>query len=302
MSSIPAIIVHGGAWDMPEEFVASHSAGCTEAVLVGWRVLKQAGSALDAAEAAVRAMEDNPTYDAGRGSHLTADRHIEMDAAIMDGSDLSCGAIASVRCLKNPITLARQVLASPHVMLVGDGAMRFADQCGIDQIEESELIVDREVEFWERLRRERALFIPEKIAAAPSDTVGAVAIDMQGNIAVATSTGGTPYKYPGRIGDVPLFGAGTYADNRGGGASATGRGEDVMRTLTSKRCVDLMAAGRTAQEAADAAIAECVERVQGIAGVITVDRQGNMGRCNSTRRMSTSQMRGDYSEPITRIE
>jgi beta-aspartyl-peptidase (threonine type) len=286
---------------MPDEVIEEHAAGCREAALAGWQVLTAAGSALDAVEAAVRSMEDNPTYDAGVGSHLTADRRVELDAAVMDGSDLSCGAVASVRCIRNPVSLARLVMASPQVLIVGEGAMRFADEHGVRQIPEADLMVRREVEFWERLRAERGLFVPTEEKDAPADTVGAVAIDARGNIAVATSTGGTPYKYPGRVGDCPLIGAGSYADNAAGGAATTGRGEDVVRTVMGKRCVDLMGAGRSAQEAASVVVQECVQRVQGRVGIIAVDRRGTTGRANSTTRMSTSQMSPELREPITRV-
>ncbi len=226
-----AIIVHGGAWDIPPELHVDHLAGCHAAAAAGWDALASGGSALGAVEAAIRIMEDHPVFDAGRGSHLNADGVVELDAGMMDGASLRAGAVAAVRRIANPITLARHVLHdSPHVFLVGDGAERFALEVGMAPCDPEELIVPRERAMWEARRAEGAPARPDN-AFRPSlgdrsaDTVGAVALDEMGNLAVGNSTGGTFFKAPGRVGDTPIIGCGLYADNTMGAAACTGWGE-----------------------------------------------------------------------------
>ena len=240
-----AIIVHGGAWDIPADLQADHVAGCRAAAEAGWAVLAAGGSALDAVEAAVRVMEDHPVFDAGRGSHLNRDGEVELDAGMMDGRTLMAGAVASVTRIANPISLARRVLHdSEHVFLVGAGAERFAQDAGIPFCQPADLVIERERLLWEARRRtkdegrpttddRRAAFgATDTVGAA--DTVGAVALDAAGNLAVGNSTGGTMYKHPGRVGDTPIIGCGLYADNLLGAAACTGWGEQIMKTVLAK--------------------------------------------------------------------
>ena len=255
-----ALIVHGGAWDIPDDEVAPHLAGCRRALAAGWEALTNGRSALDAVEIAVRIMEDDPTFDAGVGSVLNRDGLVELDAAIMDGATLRSGAVAAVRGIRNPISLARRVLESEAALLVGRGAERFADTVGIERCADEDMIVPRERARWEELCRLAAYRTPDAFQRPPGevaglrgivaggdhapdqpglriqhpgDTVGAVALDRYGNLAAAVSTGGTPFKLPGRVGDTPLIGAGLYADVQTGGCASTGWGESIIKVLLS---------------------------------------------------------------------
>ncbi len=279
----PALIVHGGAGEIPQSEEADYLTGCQQAFEAGWHILECGGSALDAVEAAVRAMEDDPTFDAGVGSVLNSVGEIELDAMIMDGATLNLGAVAAVRGIANPITLARRIMEhTAHNVLVGEGARRFAEQIGLRLCSQAELTVPREVA---RYREHQQAVLEEH---GGHDTVGAVAIDRAGHVASATSTGGIAFKMPGRVGDSPLVGAGAYADDLCGGASATGHGEMIMRVLLSKTATDAIARGMTAQEAAEHAVSILQDRVQGKAGVIVVDRQGEIGFAHNTPRMAVS--------------
>lgn len=274
---------------MPDGEVDAHLDGVRLAAETGWRLLSQGASALDAVEAAVRVMEDDPTFDAGRGSHLNAAGHVELDALIMDGATLNAGSVAAVQRVRNPITLARRVMEhSEHVMLVAQGAEQFAHEHGLPLCVPEELVIPREVERWQAAR-------------AGHDTVGAVARDARGNLAVATSTGGTPDKRPGRVGDSPLIGCGGYADNRSGGVSATGHGEALMKVVMSKLVCDLMARGLGAQHAAQAALQVLAERVHGRGGVIVIDALGRIGAAHNTSRMAHAYVT-DAGDIVVRIE
>jgi beta-aspartyl-peptidase (threonine type) len=284
-----AIIVHGGAWDIPVALHADHLAGCRAAAAAGWNALAAGGSALDAVEAAIRIMEDHPVFDAGRGSHLNAEGVVELDAGMMDGATLRAGAVAAVRHIANPITLARHILHdSPHVFLVADGAERFARGAGMGLCDQEELVVPRERALWEQKRAESAPASPGIVFGAAvknkaaADTVGAVALDDSGNLAVGNSTGGTFYKAPGRVGDTPIIGCGLYADNMLGAAACTGWGEQIMKTVLAKTTVDQIALLRSAREAARVAIAYFKHRIGGLGGVICVSPDGQIGLAHST--------------------
>ncbi len=271
------LIVHGGAWDIPPELHRPHVEGCTEAARAAQEVLERDGTALEAVETAVRRMEDDPTFDAGRGSFLNAEGEAELDAIIMDGRDLNLGAVASVRRIRHPITLARLIMTEcKHALLVSEGAEAFARQHGLTLCANQDLITTRERERW---RAERDSETTQDLFG---DTVGAVARDAYGNVAVGTSTGGTFKKHPGRVGDSPLIGCGSYADNRIGAASATGEGEALMKVVISKTVCDLMAQGLTAQEAADAAIQLLIERTGGRGGLIVLGTRGDIGLAHNT--------------------
>lgn len=292
MGRRPAIIVHGGAWYIPYKNRASHISGCRVAALAGWERLVAGGSAIDAVEVAVRILEDDLSYDAGRGSYFNKEGRVQLDAIIMDGRSLDFGAVASVERIRNPVTLARLVLEhSPHHFIVSSGAEAFAESMGIPLCDPADLLGTLDTGAWSPPTA------PDGEAASRvfsgGDTVGAVAIDAAGHLAVATSTGGTPNKWPGRVGDSPLVGCGAYADDLAGAAAATGSGESLMKIVTSKGVVDLLAAGMPAQEAADAMIARLWERVRGYGGVILIDGAGRVGLAHNTPNLAYAYIAGD---------
>lgn len=298
MSHQPAIIVHGGAWEIPKELREDAAEGCSAAAAAGWEILASGGSALQAVEIAVRALEDDPTFDAGRGSVLNAAGEIELDAIIMDGSDLNLGAVLAVKGVRHPITLARLILTeSEHTILACAGAEAFARQHGLPPCPASALIVEREAERWRshegREQMQGASVNAQRRGCHPGDTVGAVALDAQGHVAAATSTGGTFNKHPGRVGDSPLVGCGAYADDSTGAVSATGDGEDLMKVVISKTACDLLEGGRTAQEAADAAISLLSRRTRGQGGLIVLDTRGDIGLAHTTTYLAYAYARGD---------
>ena len=278
----PVLIVHGGAWEIPREMHDESMSGCDEAAAVGWEVLAADGSALQAVEAAVRHLEDDPIFDAGRGSVLNAAGEVELDAIIMDGSTLDLGAVMAVKRVSNPVTLARLVMTqSDHTILVADGAEAFARNHGIELRPNEHLVVDRERTRWQARRSgqnpDEGLF-----SDTPRGTVGAVARDADGHLAAATSTGGTFYKQPGRVGDSPLVGCGLYADDRAGAVSATGEGEDLMKVVISKSVCDLLRRGVHAQEAAEAGIGLLSRRTAGRGGLIVLGKRGDIGMAHNT--------------------
>ncbi|MDZ7374512.1 MAG: isoaspartyl peptidase/L-asparaginase [candidate division KSB1 bacterium] len=286
----PRIVVHGGAWNIPDEEVEAHERGCRIAVERGWQVLLAGGSAVDAVEAAVRVMEDDPTFDAGVGAFLNAEGEVELDAAIMDGSTLAAGAVAALRRVRAPVSVARAVMErTQHVLLVGEGAALFAEAQGFERCRTSDLLVGRELERWKAIQQQRGFDVRTVFSGprpVPSGTVGAVALDLRGNLAAATSTGGTPNKMPGRVGDSPLIGAGTYADNATAAISATGWGEGFIRLVVAKTICDLIECGREPDEAVDEVMHRLETRVGGSGGVILLDRKGRMVVRYNTPRMA----------------
>ncbi len=286
----PVLLVHGGAWDIPDEEVEAHTRGVLRAAKAGYALLAQGCTALDAVEAAVTILEDDETFDAGRGSFLTADGRVQLDALLMDGATLRAGAVACVERLKNPIQTARLVLErSPHVYLVGAGAEEFARQQGIALIENSELVLGRERHRLDAAQARARAGGPDLTFAgeqSPShDTVGAVALDAAGNLAAGTSTGGTLNKTPGRVGDSSVIGCGGYADNRSAAASLTGWGEPIMKLVLGKWAVDRTPLRGPDQSAQDA-IAYLHSRLQGHGGIILLGPDGRFGLAHNTPRMA----------------
>lgn len=281
----PKIIVHGGAWTISEERREAHIAGCRSAVEKAYPMLLQGACALDAVQAAINVLEKDETFDAGRGAVLNADGQIELDAAIMDGRNLRFGAVAAIRCFMTPVDIARKVMDTEHCFLVGAGAERFARENGLKECDPRDLVVERELKLYEKLRRKVGYSTHEAFAPKPQGTVGAVAIDNNGNIAASTSTGGTPYKAPGRVGDSPVCGAGLYADNGLGGASCTGFGEGILRTLMCFKACDYLKR-HNAPTAALKAIEMLHRRVNGHAGIILLDQYGNYGIYHNTDHMA----------------
>lgn len=287
MFKIPVILVHGGAgaWEEDLKRLADGKLACEDAARAGQAVLLDGGSSLDAVEVAVRVMEDSPVLDAGRGSYLNARGEIEMDAMIMDGRTLEIGAVAAVQRMRYPISLARELLSLHDTnFLVGPGAESFADSIGFPRCDHEDLAVN--LASW-----------GGETTAPTSDTVGAVALDVAGNLAAATSTGGTRGKRPGRIGDSPLVGSGAYADNLSAAVSATGQGEALMKIVISKLVCDFVSAGLNAHDACRAAMRYFGRRVNGQGGLIAVDTQGRVGFAYNTFAMPYAYVIGD--EEIT---
>ena len=276
----PRIIVHGGAGNWEGRKPIDVLDGLKEAVNRGWQVLINGGSAMDAVEQATIILEDNPLYDAGFGSFVNELGEVEMDALIVDGSIFKFGAVAAVKRVKNPITLARLVMSNTkHCFIVGDGADELASGLGIPLVSNLQMITDKE---WHAFKERQ-----QNPTNDPGlGTVGAVAVDRNGNIASATSTGGVPHKKKGRVGDTPIFGAGGYADSHFGASSATGVGENIMRYSLSRLAIDNIANGMTAQDAAQDAVTRIVTHIQEPEiGVIVVDAQQNYGAVHTTKNM-----------------
>ena len=303
----PVLVVHGGAWAMPDDMVEAHLHGVNNALAAGWRVLERGGAALDAVEEAVVIMEDDETFDAGRGSFLNRDGKVQLDALIMDGATLRAGGVGCVERLRNPVRAARKILSeSPHVYFVAEGAERFAEEHGIALCKNEDLIIPREVE---RLREYQAEIARRASQSGSSqsgssqdtslpdgndlfaphishDTVGAVALDREGNIAAATSTGGTLNKAPGRLGDSSLIGCGCYADNLSAAASTTGWGEPIMKLVLAKWTADRVSAGNMPEWAAQEAMNYLKQRVNGHGGIIVLNPEGHFGIAHNTPRMA----------------
>ncbi len=275
---------------MPDDAVAAHEDGIAHALAAGYTLLEQGASAVDAVEAAVAVMEDDETFDAGRGSFLTQDGRVQMDALLMNGENLRTGGVACVERIRNPIHAARLVLdKSPHVYFVGTGAERFARQHGMALCDNMDLVIPREQErLYKAQAAERAGLPDETFSGSldSHDTVGAVALDVHGNIAAGTSTGGTLNKAPGRVGDSSLIGCGCYADNLTAAVSLTGWGEPIMKLVLGKWAVDRVAAGASPDEAAHAAIEYLFERLGGHGGIILLGPDGRVGLAHNTPRMA----------------
>jgi beta-aspartyl-peptidase (threonine type) len=355
----PVLLVHGGAWAIPAAASTAHLTGVRNALEAGYRVLSPGGSALDAVEAAVTVLENDPTFDAGRGSFLTSDGRVQLDALLMDGGCMKAGGVACVERLRNPIQAARLVLEkSPHVFLVGPGAEQFAYSHGMALIDNAELVLDCERERLAQAQAREAAGLsdntfsgpasplhpilhddkspetaigpgsqtsgasclvsetrettnpessssPDTSAGAPGlasetgeamipaspsldshDTVGAVALDSHGNLAAATSTGGTLNKTPGRVGDSSLIGCGCYADNLSAAVSLTGWGEPIMKLVLGKWATDRVASGTAPELVASDAIAYLFNRLGGHGGIILLGPDGRFGLAHNTPAMA----------------
>jgi beta-aspartyl-peptidase (threonine type) len=279
------IIVHGGAGDRPPESVNSgggenaRAEGARRACAAGAEILARGGSALDAVEVAVRILEDDPLFNAGTGSTLTSAGDVELDASIMDGETLRCGAVAVVKDVQNPVSLARAVMErTAHVMLAGPAASAFAREAGAPAFPNERLVTPAQRARWEAARA--------GAAGSKTGTVGAVARDARGHLAAATSTGGISMKLPGRVGDTPLVGCGTYADDGLAAVSCTGHGERIIQLTLARHAADLVGAGRSAMEAAREAAALLGSRVGGAGGLIVVGPSGEVGFAHNTPAMT----------------
>ncbi|HEU4561155.1 MAG TPA: isoaspartyl peptidase/L-asparaginase [Longimicrobium sp.] len=288
------MVIHGGAGTisrqaMTPEREAAYRAGLERALRAGHAVLARGGRSLDAVQAAVNVMEDDSLFNAGKGAVLNAEGNAELDASIMDGATLAAGSVAGIHRTRNPINLARAVMEkSPHVMMVGDGAELFGRQQGITMVDPGYFITAPRRASWERQRAAdsaraaggRPMAMDEPAYSVPDErkfgTVGAVALDQAGNLAAGTSTGGTQMKRYGRVGDAPIIGAGTYANNRSCAVSATGTGEYFIRnTVAHSICALVEYARMPLAQAADSIVMKQLVAQNGDGGVIAMDRQGN---------------------------
>jgi L-asparaginase / beta-aspartyl-peptidase len=291
--ALPAICVHGGAGNLgPDDAASSGDAGAPRlegvrrACAAGWRVLAQGGSALDAVEAAVRVLEDDPAFNAGTGATLGAAGHVELDASVMEGEMLRCGAVTVVTDVKNPVSLARAVMErSPHVLLAGAGASAFAREVGIPAHDAALFVTPAQRARWEAARR--------GAAASRTGTVGAVARDARRHLAAATSTGGMAMKRAGRVGDTPLIGCGTYADDALAAVSCTGHGERIIQLTLARHAADLVGRGLSPPDAAREAVRVLGARIQGEGGLILVGPSGEPAFAHNTPAMSRAWTRPD---------
>lgn len=285
-----AIAIHGGAGTiaktMPEPDQKAYLASLREALDAGKKILEEGGTALDAVEKVVRRLEDDPKFNAGKGAVYDHEGGHELDAAIMDGRTLACGAVGAVRTVKNPVSLARLVMEkTPHVLLIGDGAEKFAVEAGVERVDPAYFDTPYRYEQWQKVLKSEQ----QKGATKPADaekhgTVGAVALDRHGDLAAATSTGGLTNKRYGRIGDTPVIGAGTYADNRTCAVSGTGIGEEFIRHAVGHDLSALMAyRGWTLRQAAEEIVLRTLRPNDG--GLIAVDRTGNIVLLYNTEGM-----------------
>ncbi|HKH60523.1 MAG TPA: isoaspartyl peptidase/L-asparaginase [Flavitalea sp.] len=293
----PVLVIHGGAGTILKKNISpekekAYTTSLEEALRKGYAILQNGGSSLDAVEAVVRTLEDNPLFNAGKGAVFTNEGKIELDAAIMNGKTLAAGSVAGVTTIKNPIAAARAVMEkSEHVMMIGRGAEQFAKQHGVTIVEPSYFHTEERWKSLEKIRRADSLkatsmrshgnnpndIIPAETRDSKYGTVGAVALDKQGNLAAATSTGGMTNKKFGRVGDVPIIGAGTYANNATCAISCTGWGEFFIRLVMAKTVSDMMEYGKMSlNDAGSEMIMKKLPSMKGDGGLIGVDKSGNI--------------------------
>lgn len=292
MRQLPVLVIHGGAWAIPDDMIDAHLNGVRRALDEGWHVLERGGKALDAVQAGIVSMEEDETFDAGRGSFLTRDGRVQLDALMMDGSNLRAGGVGCVEHIRNPICAARLVLdESPHVYMVAEGAEDFAQEHGMQLCRNEDLVIPREVARLKEAQAKAAAGQPDTTFAGSAydkghDTIGAVALDADGNIAAGTSTGGTLNKAPGRVGDSSLIGCGCYADNQSAAVSCTGWGEPIMKLVLAKWAADRVQGGAAPDAVAQEAMFYLHRRLNGHGGMILLDQRGRLGIAHNTPRMA----------------
>ncbi|MGQ9507442.1 MAG: isoaspartyl peptidase/L-asparaginase family protein [Candidatus Bathycorpusculaceae bacterium] len=312
MQRKPAIAVHGGAGTWQPERSQAGLEGVEKAAEKGFEILKNDGTALDSVMEAVMVLEDEGAFNAGYGSSLNIEKEIEMEASIMDGKTLQAGAVGLLKDIKNPVRLARIVMEkTDHVFVVGEGAEKLAK---IFNLERRNPISELRLKYYEH--QKRALLdgkfelpkLSQLMKARPEifelETVGAVAIDKNGNVAAATSTGGFPLKLPGRIGDSPLIGCGTYADNQAGACSATGVGEIAIRLALAKTVCNYMENGKTAEQAVEMAINLVNKRLSSTynsMGLIAIDTYGRIGAAHNSPNLCWAYITSEMKEPLASL-
>ncbi len=283
-SRVPALIVHGGAGADPNDGRDELRDGIRQAVAAGFAVLREGGSAVLAVEAAVCVLEDHPRFNAGRGSELTTEGKVEMDASIMEGDGLRNGAVACVTSIRHPVSLARRIMEDGrHSFFVAEGALARARALGNPLCDPDELVTDRQ---------------RKRLESVQAGTVGAVALDRRGLIAAATSTGGMTGKLPGRVGDSPLIGCGTYAESTAGGVSCTGNGEAIIRVVLARRTLDILKAVEDPAHACQIALDVLTDEGLGSGGLVCVDWKGRLGWAHSTPLMPVGLMSPAHHTPF----
>ncbi len=305
----PVIVVHGGAGAWNPERSQPGLEGVKKAAKTGFEILKHGGSAVDSVMEAVAVMEDGGAFNAGYGSSLNIDKRVEMEASIMDGKTLKAGAVGLLEDIRNPVRLARIVMEkTDHVFVVGEGAEKLAEMFNLERREPT---TELRLEYYEKQRKallEGKFKLPKLAKLIKSypelftlETVGAVALDKEGNVAAATSTGGFPLKLSGRIGDSPLIGCGTYADNQVGACSATGVGEMAIRLVLAKTVCNFMENGKTAQEAVELAVSLVNRRIPDTynsMGLIAVDVYGRVGAAHNSPNLCWTYITPETQEPV----
>lgn len=304
MKSKFVLVIHGGAGtilksQMTPEKEKAYTESLNTALEKGYTILEAGGSALDAVEACLRYLEDNPLFNAGKGAVFTNEGKNELDAAIMDGKTLGAGSVAGVTTIKNPISAARAVMEkSPHVMMVGKGAEQFAKQQGLEMVDPSYFYTEERHSGWQRVKAKDSIAELKK-TDDKHGTVGAVALDRHGNLAAATSTGGMTNKKFGRVGDAPIIGAGTYANNNTAALSGTGWGEFYIRLVLAKSISDMMEFGKMSlQKAADEMVMKRLPALGGDGGLIAVDKKGNIAMPFCTEGMYRGYVREDGKKVV----
>ncbi|XP_026165287.1 isoaspartyl peptidase/L-asparaginase isoform X2 [Mastacembelus armatus] len=288
------VLVHGGAWTIPDELAKTLVDGVKAAAREGFSVLKRGESALDAVEASVRTMEDNPVFNAGNGATLNTDGEVELDAIIMDGETLACGAVSCVKNIANPISLARAVMEkTPHIMLTDVGANLFAESIGMNTVSTDALVTEYERKEWEKHKNYITGVMEDFNVKWTHDTVGAVAVDHTGNVACATSTGGIRNKMVGRVGDSPIIGSGGYADNFSGAVSCTGHGESILKVTLARLILSHIEQGKSVADATQLSLQYMGDRVQGAGGAIVVSPSGQWAATFNTERMAWAALEND---------
>jgi beta-aspartyl-peptidase (threonine type) len=283
-----AIAVHGGAKSISEDKVAANQAGCLAAVEAGWTVLQSGGSAGEAVEAAIRVLESDQTFNAGFGATLNSEGEVELDAAIMEGDKLGWGAVAAVQGVRHPIAAARKIMNDKPRLLVARSGERFAAEHGVEMCAKEDLVSDEQRQEWEE---------GAEVFDRPN-TVGCVALDTNGTLAAGTSTGGTTDQPQGRVGDSAVVGCGLYADNQLGACSTTGDGESIIPVVLAKTAIDSLVGDRHPDEAAQKAIDNLVQRVEGEAGCILLDRQGRIGWAYNSSDMAVAYRRAEMDQAV----
>lgn len=295
----PVVLVHGGAGDIPINRVEPKLVGVRRAARMGYKVLSNGGSVVDAVQSAVQYMENDDAFNAGYGSALNVDGEVEMDAIIMEGRELKTGSVGAIKNVAHPVDVARLVMEkTPHVMLVGEGAKQFATEQGVPDVPIGQLVSKFAKEC---LEKRKAGGVSATTELGDVGTVGAVAVDAQGHVAVATSTGGISGKLVGRVGDTPLPGCGGYADDNIGAVSTTGHGESIMKFCLAHTILTFMEQGKSASEATLNGCTAMTRRVRNTAGAITLSNRGEVGIGFTSERMAWAyQQRGKVYSGINK--
>ncbi|MBL1174759.1 isoaspartyl peptidase/L-asparaginase family protein [Pantanalinema sp. GBBB05] len=283
----PVIIVHGGAKTISEDKLAANHAGCQAAAEAGWKILCSGGSAAAAVEAAIQVLESDQTFNAGFGSTMNSEGEVEVDAAIMDGATLAWGAVAAVQGVRHPISVARKLMEDQPRLLVAKSGEQFALEQGLEMCAKDELVSEEQYQEWQE----------EANVLDRPNTVGCVALDINGNLVAGTSTGGLTGQPQGRVGDSAVVGAGLYADNQLGACSTTGDGESIIPIVLAKTAIDALAGETHPDQAAQHAISTLKARVKGEAGCILLDRQGRIGWAYNSENMAVAYMTEALQQP-----